>query len=243
MPTLHAIQHRSKILIAGGGVAGLEALIALRALLGGTVEIELLAPDVEFSYRQIAVAEPFGLGEVRRFDLATIAADHQAHFRRDALAGVDVRGGAALTVGGLRLAFDYLVVAIGARRLAAIEGAVCFGGPADRAALEQVLAGARAGTVRRLVFAAPPELAWILPLYELALLTAAWATHSELELELSIATPEARPLEAFGPGAADDGRGAAGRGGRRRPRRVRRRALRRAPAGRRRRLSRSRPTR
>jgi len=53
------------------------------------------------------------------------------------------------------------------------------------------------------VFAAPADLGWILPLYELALLTAAWATRSELELELSIATPEARPLEPFGAGVAD----------------------------------------
>ena len=124
MPKLHAIQHRLKILIAGGGVAGLEALIALRAMVGGTVEIELLAPDVEFSYRPIAVAEPFGLGEVRRFDLAAIAADHKAHFRRDALAAVDVRGAAALTTGGLRIGYDYLVVAFGAGRVVAIAGAV-----------------------------------------------------------------------------------------------------------------------
>ena len=103
----------------------------------------------------------------------------------------------------MRIAFDYLVVAIGARRLEAIEGAVCFGGPADRAALERVLSGASAGTVQRIAFAAPAELAWILPLYELALLTAAWAARCELELELSIVTPEARPLEAFGAGAAD----------------------------------------
>lgn len=203
VPKLHAIQHRPKILIAGSGVAGLEALMALRALLGGTVEIELVAPEVEFTYRQISVAEPFGLGDVRRFDLATIAADHQAHFRRDALAGVELRGDLVLTTGGLRLPFDYLVVAIGARRLQAIEGAVHFTGPDDRTAIENVLAGARAGTVRRLAFAAPEGLAWVLPLYELALLTSAWATRSELELELTIVTPETWPLEAFGSGAAE----------------------------------------
>ena len=68
---LQAVHHRPKIIIAGGGVAGLEALLALRALLGGTVEIELLAAEPEFCYRPIAVAEPFGLGEVRRLELAS----------------------------------------------------------------------------------------------------------------------------------------------------------------------------
>ncbi|MGA2925996.1 MAG: FAD-dependent oxidoreductase [Solirubrobacteraceae bacterium] len=203
MPKLHAIQHRPKIVIAGAGVAGLEALMALRAMVGGTVEIELLSPDVEFSYRQISVGEPFGLGEVRRFDLATIAADHSAHLRADALVGVDLRARVALTVGGLRVGFDYLIVATGARPITVIDGAVRFGGPADRPALEHVLADARAGTVRRLVFAAPPELAWVLPLYELALLTAAWASRCELTLDLALVTPEARPLEAFGQGASD----------------------------------------
>ena len=62
-------------------MAGLETLLALRALLGGTVEIELLAAEPEFTYRPIAVAEPFGLGEVRQIELARIASEHDAHLR------------------------------------------------------------------------------------------------------------------------------------------------------------------
>ena len=44
--------------------------MALRALVGGTVHVELVAPEVEFSYRPVAIAAPFGMGEVRRFELA-----------------------------------------------------------------------------------------------------------------------------------------------------------------------------
>jgi sulfide:quinone oxidoreductase len=199
---LHAVHHRAKILVAGGGVAGLETVMALRSLLGGTVEIELLAPDPEFRYRPITVAEPFGLGEARQLELARIAADHDVHLRAAALKSVDASAGVVLTDGGERLEYDFLVVAVGARQSPAIEGALTFGGSDDRDALEGVISGVRDGKLKRLVFAAPDATAWLLPLYELALFTAAWAReHRVSGLELTLVTHESRPLEAFGAAA------------------------------------------
>ena len=49
-----------RIIIAGGGIAGLEALLALCAHLGTRAEIELLETGTALSQRQRAVAEPFG---------------------------------------------------------------------------------------------------------------------------------------------------------------------------------------
>ena len=51
---------RMRVLIAGGGVAALEAMLALRALAADRVSVVLVAPDREFVYRPLAVAEPFG---------------------------------------------------------------------------------------------------------------------------------------------------------------------------------------
>jgi len=204
VPKLHAVHHRAKIIIAGGGVAGLEALLALRSLLGGTVEIELLAPDPEFHYRPIAVAEPFGLGEVRRLELARIAGDHDAHVRAAALQAVDADARLVRTDGGGQLDYDYLLVAIGAVQSPALEGALTFGGSKDRDAITKVIAGVRDGELKRLVFAAPVEVAWLLPLYELALFTAAWARNHQISgLELTLVTHESRPLEAFGAAAGE----------------------------------------
>ena len=59
-----------RVLIAGGGVAGLEALLALRDLAGDRVELTLLSPETEFVYRPMAVAEPFGRGRADRHPLA-----------------------------------------------------------------------------------------------------------------------------------------------------------------------------
>jgi sulfide:quinone oxidoreductase len=57
------------VLIAGAGVAGLEAALALQVLAEGNVSVELVAPEAEFTYRPLAVTEPFGVGEVKRFPL------------------------------------------------------------------------------------------------------------------------------------------------------------------------------
>lgn len=61
------------VLIAGGGVAALEAMVALRDLAGELVEVELISPDLDFLYRPLSVGEPFGVGDVLRFDLTSLA--------------------------------------------------------------------------------------------------------------------------------------------------------------------------
>jgi len=43
---------RLRVLIAGGGVAALEALLALRALAGHLISVTLLAPEPEIVYRR-----------------------------------------------------------------------------------------------------------------------------------------------------------------------------------------------
>ena len=58
------------VVVAGGGVAGLEGLLALRALAGDRVDLTLVAPDPEFTYRPLAVAEPFALGHAYRVPLS-----------------------------------------------------------------------------------------------------------------------------------------------------------------------------
>ena len=61
------------ILIAGGGVAALEALIGLHELAPGRHRVTLLAPEPDFVYRPMSVAEPFCLGRADRHPLAAIA--------------------------------------------------------------------------------------------------------------------------------------------------------------------------
>ena len=53
-----------RVLIAGGGIAALEALAGLHALAGERVEATLVAPVDSFSFRPLSTAVPFTfLGE------------------------------------------------------------------------------------------------------------------------------------------------------------------------------------
>ena len=78
-----------RVVIAGGGVAALETALALRDLAEDSVSVELVAPEEEFTYRPLAVAEPFRVGEVRRFPLAKLVAATGAELRRGAVVRVD----------------------------------------------------------------------------------------------------------------------------------------------------------
>ena len=187
-----------RVLVAGGGVAGLETVLALQALVGDRVELELLAPGRHFTYRPLAVAEPFRSGSVQRMPLAAIAGDRGVRLHRDALARVfpDVR--AVETQGGARLAYDRLVLALGARPVEAVPGALTFRGPQDAGRVATIVERLSEGTMRRLAFVVPSGTTWALPLYELALQTAAAVRESAPQAELMLATSEPAPLAAFG---------------------------------------------
>ena len=60
-----------EVLIAGAGVAGLEAAFALRQFAGDRVQLKLLTPSDAFVYRPLAVAEPFSSGAAQRYPLST----------------------------------------------------------------------------------------------------------------------------------------------------------------------------
>ena len=191
-----AASHR--VLIAGGGVAALEALLALRALAGRRVDIDLLAPAREFVYRPLAVAEPFGRGAPRRFELAKIAAEHAAEHVFDALASVDAKRHEVRTRSGARIGYDSLLVAIGARPLEAIPGALTYRGAGDNEAFGSLLSDVAIGRVRRVAFAVPSKTAWPLALYELALLTASHLSRQASTAQLVVVTPETAPLNVLG---------------------------------------------
>jgi sulfide:quinone oxidoreductase len=194
---MSAYPHR--VLIAGGGIAAAELMIALRSLAEERVEIELLAPGSDFVYRPLAVAEPFGLGRALRFDLDSMAAEHGARRRSGVLAGVDDDRSVAITGGGAELAFDSLAIAVGAVPHATLPGALAMTGPGAFAEYRDLLAQLGVQRAERLVFVVPVGAAWALPAYELALLTSAWlASHGRNPVALALVTSESEPLGVFG---------------------------------------------
>ncbi len=187
------------VLVAGGGVAAFEATLALRALAEERVSVELLSPDPRFWYRPLAVVEPFGIGQLHGIELVELAGAAGAAFTLGALASVDPARHLAITAAGAEFEYGVLLVASGAKPVPAVPGAFTFRGPADSGALGALLTELESGSVRQLVFALPGGAAWPLPLYELALLTAAFLARRGIEgVELTLVTPEDAPLRLFG---------------------------------------------
>ena len=190
---------RLNVVIAGGGVAALEAALALRALAGDRLAVELFAPAPHFWYRPLAVAEPFKLGEARHFELVHLAAEVGATFSPGELRSVDAARRLAYIAPAGPVPYSMLLIACGAVPKAAIDGALTFRGPADTSKIEHLLGEIEAGEVRRIAFAVPAGAVWSLPAYELALMTAAWlANRSIAGVELALVTPEEQPLQLFG---------------------------------------------
>jgi sulfide:quinone oxidoreductase len=192
-----------KVVIAGAGVAGLEAALALRALAGDLLTVELVSPETDFVYRPLSVAKPFRIGEARRFPLRLLAEAAGAGLTRASVRSVDDDLRMVVTSDGTAIHYDSLLLALGARPVSAIPGALTFRGPGDEEAFGGVLHEARAGDVRRLCFALPAGASWPLPLYELALLTAVHLSDAGVPfMELTVVTSEERPLQLFGAAAS-----------------------------------------
>jgi sulfide:quinone oxidoreductase len=195
---------RPRVLIIGGGVGGVEAMVALHDLCGDRVEIAVHAPRREFLYRPLAVTEPFGVGEVLKFDLQQLTERCGASFSLDSIVSVDTEGQRATTHDGDDVDYDYLIVASGARMLWTVPGAATFWGASDEDASAGVVRDLQAGTLRKVIFTMPGGLGWPLPIYELALLAAAQLKDAGASnTELRIVTPEDAPLQLFGVHASE----------------------------------------
>ena len=194
-----------RVVIAGGGVAGLEALLALHALAGDRVELTIVAPTPDFVYRPLAVAEPFALGHRRTTPLADAARTAAATFVQAPLTGVDVAERIVRLGDGDTLPYDALVLATGAAAEPAFGNAHVFNwdDTCEAEAIGGLLRDLEEGYSQHLAIVIPPGPGWPLPAYELALLISADARGMGMNPEITLVTPEKAPLAIFGPRAVE----------------------------------------
>jgi len=192
-------QEPARVLIAGGGVAGLEALLALRDLAGDRVVLTLLCPDEEFFYRPLAVEAPFAGRGAGRYPIAPAVRESGAEWAHDGLRSVDVAAQSVATVEGSSIPYDYLVLALGAQTQSDFADVTVFdAGRADEV-LHGLVQDLEEGYVHHLAFVLPAGPTWPLPLYELALMAAGRAYSMDVgDIQIHFVTPEARPLAVFG---------------------------------------------
>jgi sulfide:quinone oxidoreductase len=187
-----------RVVIAGAGVAGLETMLALADLAGDRVEMTVLAPRAEFVYRPLSVREPFSYGSATRYPLAPIVRDAGAELHADELALVDRAACTVSTKGGETIPYDALVLALGARPTPRYKHASTIDDRRMDETLRGLVQDIEEGYLRSVAFVSPGRLAWPLPLYELALMSAARAFDSGIGLTVTLVTPERVPLAVFG---------------------------------------------
>jgi sulfide:quinone oxidoreductase len=191
------------VAIAGGGVAGLEALLGLRAMAGDKVRLTLMAPDADFSYRPLAVAEPFALGHAHKVPLQRFAEEVGAELVLEALASVDDGARELRLADGSTRSFDALLVAPGGRPVVGVEGATTWWPGGDADSYGGLLQDIDEGYAKQIAIVVPPGAVWPLPAYELALMTVGEAREmGEDGVQVIVVTPERAPLSLFGEDAS-----------------------------------------
>ena len=167
---------RPRIVVAGGGVAALEALLALHELDRAARRARAARAGHRMLLRPASVAEPFGLGGPPPVQLAEVAAYCGAgctarHPRRGPSRGAhrastgERRSSSPTTIWSSRSA---------RARRTRCRGRVPFAGPLGRPGAHRgCWTLPKRGDVRTIAFVAPSAVGWTLPVYELALMAAA----------------------------------------------------------------------
>jgi sulfide:quinone oxidoreductase len=187
-----------RVIVAGAGVAGLETALALADLAPDLTDVTLIAPNAEFVYRPMVVREPFAYGAARRYPLVPIVSDAGATLLDGELAWIDAPARTIHTEAGEALEYDALVLALGAKVTERYPHALTI----DDRDLDETLHGliqdVEGDFIHKLAFVMPGRIGWPLPLYELALMMAARAYDTQIELDTTIVTSEETPLAIFG---------------------------------------------
>jgi sulfide:quinone oxidoreductase len=156
---------RTRVVIAGGSVAALEALLALQAHADGLVDVTLVADTNAFTCRALQA----GGDHPRPYPLPTLVERAGGRFVQGSVASISAGARELVLEAGRRLPYDALLLA---------TGALTGNFPAEQA----IDAG--------VTLAVPRGVRWSLPAYELALRTGARVVTHEAR-PLDIFGPEA----------------------------------------------------
>lgn len=186
------------MVIVGGGVAALETAIGLYENVNVDVEVSLICPSNEFVYRPFAALEPFGIREATSMRIDKLIEGCDVNYIADKVSRVDQSFGRVMTSSGQLVDFDALVVTTGAEPVEGLRGAITIGDPAGTIKLEHMLRELDAGLIESVGFVSPSGASWTLPLYEMALLTAARSRKHGHALSVKMITAEQEPMQVIG---------------------------------------------
>lgn len=200
-----------RVVVAGGGFAGLETAFLLNLRLHADVDITLVSDQDHFLFRPNTIYIPFGLDpDELKIPLERPSSRQDIAFVGGRVRAADVGASRLELDSGESVAYDRLVLATGAAmRPEEIPGlaehANTIWTPADmlqlRDQIERIVEKGKDGKKTRLVFLVPPNNKCSGPLYEMAMVV---ETHFRREgvrdwVDMVWTTSEQSYIMAFGP--------------------------------------------
>lgn len=201
---------KSRIVVLGGGFAGLESTFLLRSRLGNRADLTLVSDSPDFLFKPNTIYIPFGADPASLLiPLERPARKRDIRLVQGTVEQVDV-GARRVRAGGEDLAYDHLVIATGAAMSpeeipGLAEHAETIWTPEQmlslRLRLQEVLARAQRGETSTILFAVPPGNKCAGPLYEIVLMVETWLRRQNARERVSLrwATFEETYIQAFGP--------------------------------------------
>jgi len=200
---MNARSQRLRIVVAGGGVAGVELALALHHLAAELVHVTIVSPDPSFECKALRTAQPFSADHMRRHALCDLADEVGAELVIDSVTAVDADRHAVLLSHGDVAHYDCLVLAIGGRHRQAFSRALTFTGDESTLPFNDLLADLEEHWTHSVAFVVPPGVTWPLPLYELAIMTSRAVRGMAIDdLRIQVVSPEPAPLAVFGQAAS-----------------------------------------
>jgi sulfide:quinone oxidoreductase len=191
----------AKVAIIGGGVAALEAMLALDAISYSGTDVHLFSPESSFVLKPLAVSSDFGRGGLLTFDLQKLTATAGATFHNASVEEVMPSSRSIRLSDDSEFEYDYLIASPGAKPLESVPGATTSRWSAGNEAVSETLSPLRGRNDGKVVVTMPADGSWPLPLYEIALFI---ATELESGASVTIVTPEESPLDLFGKAATEE---------------------------------------
>lgn len=187
-----------RVVIVGGGIAGMEALLALHDLAGDRLRVALISASPELTYLPELVEEPFTAQPARRRDIALATEQLGADFRLGEVTSVDTENHRVNMNDGSSEDYADLIVCLGGRRRPAYRDVPSLLDARLPVDVDLLLRACDGDDLRTLALVVPPRVTWSLPIYEFALLARRRTEELGLGIRICIYTPEAAPLAAFG---------------------------------------------
>lgn len=192
----------TRIVIAGGGIAAVEAVLALRALGGDAPNITLVSATPTFHVPALSALKPFARGHSDELGLAEFISERGGTFIEGRVALVDPARRVLVLDHGQEVEYDELLVAVGGQPVKGTDQGTGFE-PASPEAVSGIASDLELGWAESVAVIVPDGPSWPLPGYEFALQLAAQAGPApEGEVRVHLFIPTEEPLAFFGPRAS-----------------------------------------